>query len=77
MNLGIGVNIVWYDYEEKAIAMEAGIDLQLLVQTGMNHNRSLQEFIIYQLNRIEAMLFAYRIAHCDIKPANIILTASV
>lgn len=71
--LGIGSKILSYSYRENAIVMEAGISLLQFVGRSLVYPIFI-ESILNQLNYIQIILKQCQIAHCDIKPDNLIIT---
>jgi serine/threonine protein kinase len=62
-----------YSYRENAIVMEAGISILQFVGRSLVYPFFI-ESILKQLNYIQIILKQCRIAHCDIKPDNLIIT---
>jgi len=71
--LGIGTKILSYSYPEKAVVMEAGISLLQFVGRCLVYPFFIDS-ILKQINYIQIKLKESRIAHCDIKPDNMIIT---
>ena len=71
--IGVGVPILDYNYDKGFIKMMGLMVLQKFIDKVEEQDKSMFSSIIAELKKIENILHSAGVAHCDIKPANIII----
>ena len=69
-HLGIGIKILEFDKTQRYVKTKGGISLQKMMD---DHTNFMANLILPKLHRIMYILQSNKRAHCDVKPANLVV----